>query len=97
MTTRISTLEDLKAALQLAIGLELSTIPVYLTGLYSIRENTNTDAAQTIRSVVMEEMLHMTLAANVLNALGEPPSTNPVDFQDRKHLSPIPTYPLESP
>jgi hypothetical protein len=95
--TRISTLADLKAALQLAIGLELSTIPVYLTALYSIKEGRNTDAAQTIRSVVMEEMLHMTLAANVLNALGEAPSTDPVDFQGRTHLSPIPAYPLDSP
>jgi rubrerythrin len=95
-TTKIDNLEDLKAALQLAIGLELSTIPVYLTGLYSIRDDCNTDATQTIRSVVMEEMLHMTLAANVLNALGEVPSTDPVDFQDRKHLSPIPSYPSES-
>jgi hypothetical protein len=95
--TKITTLADLRAGLQLAIGLELSTIPVYLTGLYSIKEGRNTDAAQTIRSVVMEEMLHMTLAANVLNAVGEKPSTEPVDFQDRKHLSPIPAYPLESP
>lgn len=95
--TKIPTLADLKAALQLAIGLELSTIPVYLTGLYSIPEGRNTDAAQTIRSVVMEEMLHMTLAANVLNAIGEVPSTEPVDFLDRKHLRPIPAYPLDSP
>ncbi|GAA2840494.1 ferritin-like protein [Kitasatospora paracochleata] len=95
--TRISTLEDLKAALQLAVGLELSTIPVYLTGLYSIEAGRNTDAAQTIRSVVMEEMLHMTLAANVLNALGEIPGTEPVEFQGRPNLSPIPAYPLDSP
>ncbi|NUR59632.1 MAG: hypothetical protein HOV87_13335 [Catenulispora sp.] len=95
--TKIPTLAGLRAALQLAIGLELSTIPVYLTGLYSIREGRNTDTAQTIRSVVMEEMLHMTLAANVLNAIGEVPSPKPVDFLDRKHLSPIPAYPLDSP
>ncbi|RAG85781.1 hypothetical protein DN069_09745 [Streptacidiphilus pinicola] len=93
----ISTLKDLKAALQLAIGLELSTIPVYLTALYSLKEGHNTDVAVAIRSVVMEEMLHMTLAANVLNALGEVPCTAPVDFQSRRNLSPIPAYPLESP
>lgn len=93
----ISTLKDLKAALQLAIGLELSTIPVYLTALYSLQEGRNADVAVTIRSVVMEEMLHMTLAANVLNALGEIPSTRPVDFQGRRNLSPVPAYPLESP
>lgn len=94
---KIPTLADLKAALQLAVGLELSTIPVYLTGLYSIPEGRNTDAAQTIRSVVMEEMLHMTLAANVLNAVGEVPSTDPVDFLGREHLHPVPAYPLDSP
>ncbi|WP_431683037.1 ferritin-like domain-containing protein [Kitasatospora sp. KL5] len=96
-STRITSLKDLKAALQLAVGLELSTVPVYLTALYSIEAGRNTDAAQTIRSVVMEEMLHMTLAANVLNALGEVPSPGPVDFQGRRNLSPIPAYPLDSP
>ncbi|MCX5214325.1 ferritin-like protein [Kitasatospora sp. NBC_00240] len=95
--TRISTLKDLRAALQLAVGLELSTVPVYLTALYSIEDGANTDAAQTIRSVVMEEMLHMTLAANVLNAIGEVPSPEPVEFQGRAHLSPIPAFPLDSP
>ena len=32
------------------------------------------EAADVIRSVVMEEMLHMALAANVLNAIGGSPS-----------------------
>ena len=95
--TRITNLKDLRAALQLAVGLELSTVPVYLTALYSVEAGRNTDATQTIRSVAMEEMLHMTLAANVLNALGEVPGTGPVDFQHRRNLSPIPAYPLDSP
>lgn len=96
-STPVSGLSELKAALQLAIGVELSTIPVYLTALYSIRDGRNTGAAQTIRSVVMEEMLHMTLAANVLNALGETPSPEPVAFQGHRNLSPLPDYPLDSP
>ncbi len=99
MTTEPAPIKDigeLKAALQLAIGLELSTIPVYLTALYSIKDGTNTDAAQAIRSVVMEEMLHMVLAVNVLNALGEKPSVNPVNFRNRR-LNPIPRYPHTSP
>lgn len=94
---KITDLDELKAALQLAIGVELSTIPVYLTALYSIKDGCNADATQTIRSVVMEEMLHMTLAANVLNALGEVPSTEPVTFKGHENLSPIPAYPLKSP
>ncbi|SES47543.1 Ferritin-like [Streptomyces sp. yr375] len=93
---RIKSLGELKAALQLAVGLELSTIPVYLTGLYSIKDGTNTEAVQTIRSVVMEEMLHMTLAANVLNALRTVPSPAPVTFRGQE-ISPIPVYPLDSP
>ncbi|WP_165854459.1 ferritin-like protein [Streptomyces sp. V2] len=93
----IKDLPELKAALQLAIGLELSTIPVYLTALYSIKEGTNTEAAQTIRSVVMEEMLHMTLAANVLSALGGTPSTKPVTFRTHKNLKPVPEYPTRNP
>ncbi|QNP68609.1 ferritin-like protein [Streptomyces roseirectus] len=92
----LKNLTELKAALQLAIGLELSTIPVYLTALYSIKDGTNTEAVQTIRSVVMEEMLHMTLAANVLNALGERPSTEPVTFRTAKNIHPVPEYPLDS-
>ena len=92
----IKDLTELRAALQLAVGLELSTIPVYLTALYSIKDGTNTDAAQTIRSVVMEEMLHMTLAANVLNALGEKPSVKPVAFRG-KQLKPVPEYSFTSP
>ncbi|MFI5798353.1 ferritin-like protein [Streptomyces sp. NPDC051677] len=88
----IATLKDLKAALQLAVGLELSTVPVYLTALYSIKEGANEDAQQTIRSVVMEEMLHMTLAANVLNALGEHPSVKPVDFLSHRNVKPVPEY-----
>lgn len=93
----IKDIAELKALLQLAVGLELSTIPVYLTALYSIKDGTNTDAAQTIRSVVMEEMLHMALAANVLNALGEAPSVKPVDFRGHKGLKPVPEYPLNNP
>ena len=44
--------------LQMAIEVEHSTIPLYLTTLYSIR-NQSSFAASTIKSVVMEEMLHM--------------------------------------
>ncbi|WP_369170528.1 ferritin-like protein [Streptomyces sp. R28] len=93
----IKDITELKAALQLAVGLELSTIPVYLTALYSIKDGHNADAAQTIRSVVMEEMLHMTLAANVLNALGQPPSTSPVTFRSHQDVKPVPEYPHNNP
>ena len=75
---RIKTLDELKAHLQKAIEVEHSTIPPYLCALYSIKDGHNQEAAQIIKSVVLEEMLHMILAANVLNAIGgEPILTHP--------------------
>ncbi|MBC9909756.1 ferritin-like domain-containing protein [Chitinophaga varians] len=59
-----------KEKLQKAIELELATIPPYLTALFSIRPGTNAMAASIIRSVVMEEMLHLLLAGNLLSAVG---------------------------
>lgn len=92
----VTSLTELKAHLQLAVGLELTTIPPYLTALYSIKEGTNPAAVQAIRSVVMEEMLHMTLAANVLNAIGGSPSIKPVtSMLGTKPYSPVPTYPVD--
>jgi hypothetical protein len=76
---------DLYTHLQGAIELEHSTIPPYLTALYSIKKGTNREAAAIIRSVVIEEMLHMTIAANTLNAIGGAPEINKSDF--------IPGYP----
>ena len=69
----ITTLNDLRAHLQWAIELEHATIPPYLCALYSIKPGKNTDAAAAITSVFVEEMLHLTLAANVLNAIGGAP------------------------
>jgi hypothetical protein len=63
----------LKDLLQAAVELELATIPPYLCALYSIRPIANREASLVIRSVVVEEMLHMVLAANVLNAIGGEP------------------------
>ena len=53
---------DLYTHLQGAIELEHSTIPPYLSALYSIKKGANREAAAIIRSVVIEEMLHMTIA-----------------------------------
>jgi Ferritin-like len=65
--------DRLRNLLQAAVELELSTIPPYLCALYSLRPGTNGEARLIIRSVVVEEMLHMVLAANVLNAIGGEP------------------------
>ena len=81
----ISDREDLIKHLRWALKLELTTIPPYLCALYSIPDGSNTLAAGIIRSVVMEEMLHMTLVANLLNSIGGKPILN--------KASHIPEYP----
>jgi hypothetical protein len=60
-----------------------------LCALYSIPEGKNLDAANVIRSVVMEEMLHTALAANVLNAIHGKPKINDPKL--------IPKYPTPLP
>jgi hypothetical protein len=78
-------LDNVKTALQRAIELEHATIPVYLYGLYSLIPGKNDAIAAIIDSVVIEEMLHMTLVCNVLNAIGGHPVIDKPGF--------IPTYP----
>ena len=69
----ITSLESLREHLQWAIELEHATIPPYLCALYSIEPGKNLEAVEVISSVVVEEMLHLTLAANLLNAVGGRP------------------------
>lgn len=87
----INTVEELRYYLVQAMKLEHATLPPYLTTLYSIKPGKNLEAVHIIRQVAIEEMLHLTLAANVLNAVGgniEGTLTAP-DF--------IPTYPTYLP
>ena len=70
---RIVTLESLHQHLQWAIELEHSTMPPYLCALYSLDADRNPEAAEVVTSVFVEEMLHMALAANLLNAVGGHP------------------------
>jgi hypothetical protein len=69
----IDTLDDLRRHLQLAIELEHATIPPYLCALYSLDPDRNPGATQVIRTVFTEEMLHLALAANLLDAVGGSP------------------------
>lgn len=85
----IDTIDELHHYLRIAMEIELATIPAYLCALYSIKPGTNTAAADVIQSVVMEEMLHLTLAANVLNATGGASMVNDPEF--------VPVYPTELP
>src|SRR5436305_8758811 len=73
-------------ALQWAVDLEFATIPVYLSGLWSIKpQGSNTEPSgevyNLINSVVMEEMLHMALVCNMVTAIGGTPEINPTNFR----------------
>jgi ferritin-like protein len=74
---------DLYDLLLAAIQLEHSTIPPYLTALYSLQPGTNEAVAGIISSIVREEMLHMTIAANLLVALGGKPNFSAPGFVPR--------------
>lgn len=77
---KITTREQLHHYLYAAMQLEHATIPPYLTALYSIRPGTNADAYHVLRVTAVEEMLHLTLAANVLNAVGGTPDLTKPGF-----------------
>jgi hypothetical protein len=70
----ITSIESLRQHLQTAIELEHSTLPPYLCALYSLKEGSNDEARAVLQSVALEEMLHLTLAANILNAVGGAPA-----------------------
>lgn len=86
---RVTDLGELHRHLGAALQLEHATIPPYLVALYSIRPGTNSDAHHVLRAVVVEEMLHLTLAANILNAIGGDPDLTAEGF--------VPTYPAYLP
>jgi hypothetical protein len=78
-------------ALQRAIQLEHATIPAYLYALYSNKPGPhgapgpNSAIAAILQSIIKEEMLHMALACNVINALGGEPKIDDPKF--------VPVYP----
>lgn len=89
-------IDHLQECLQTALQLELSTIPPYLCGLYTIKEGTNVEASALIRSVLVEEMLHMVMVANIINAITDPKTIKPGQkLFNVKEL--IPNYPTPLP
>ncbi|XP_070541028.1 uncharacterized protein [Ptychodera flava] len=82
-------LEELKKNLQIALEIELATIPPYLTAWFSIKEGHNQQISETLRSIVIQEMLHMTLVANILNSI----CGNPI----LDNVGVIPKYPSKLP
>jgi len=89
LPSTIATIEHLKQYLHVAMQLEHATIPPYLTALYSMRPLANPEAAQILRVVAVEEMLHLALAANILNAVGGRPDVTAPGF--------VPSYPAYLP
>jgi len=69
----IASPDDLRQHLQWALELEHATLPPYLCALYSLDPARNPDAAAVISGVAVEEMLHLALVANILNAVGGQP------------------------
>ncbi len=86
---RITTVDELHRHLHAALQLEHATIPPYLTALYSIVPGTNGEACRILRAIVVEEMLHLTLAANLMNAVGGQADLTTPDF--------MPAYPAYLP
>ncbi|KAG8960151.1 hypothetical protein FRC03_007016, partial [Tulasnella sp. 419] len=82
--------ESLKEHLQIAIMIELSTIPVYLYALYSVKDPKE-EAVLWLRSIAMEEMLHLALAGNVYLALSDGPADTPRLY----HSPDFPCYPSQ--
>ncbi len=71
-------LDQLKQHLQTAVMLEFSTLPPYLCAYWSIHGSSDHAAhvKKFILSIVQEEMLHMAMACNILNAIGGSPVLN---------------------
>ena len=82
-------IEQLRKDLQTALELEHSTIPPYLTALASIKFSYNLEIQNILETVVIQEMMHMALVANILNAVGGKPSLYSKKF--------LPIYPSRLP
>lgn len=88
-------LKELKDMLQTALELEHSTIPPYLCALYSIKPGTNLMPVEIIKSVVIEEMLHMIMVANLINGIGGKPEIG--DKERSRDGKFVPDYPTRLP
>jgi CDGSH-type Zn-finger protein len=90
----IDTLDSLREHLQWAIELEHATLPPYLCALYSLDAERNPEAVDVVGSVFAEEMLHLALAANLLNAVGGRPRLDTPQMLP-PHPRPLPHGSLE--
>lgn len=79
----IDSIEDVREHLKIAIKLEHATIPPYMTALYSIIPEKNEAAIKVLQVILREEMLHLTNAANILNAIDGTPDLSVSGFVPR--------------
>jgi rubrerythrin len=84
----IDSIEALRTHLQWAMRVELSLVPVYLFAAYSICD-ARSESSKLIISVAAEEMLHATIDANLLVAIGGEPKFYEPGF--------APSYPMRMP
>jgi hypothetical protein len=76
MTDPVPDAQPLYKDLQTAIELEWATLPPYLYACWSLVDPVGPEA-RAIRRVIGEEMLHLGMACNLLNALGGEPRFGP--------------------
>lgn len=86
---RFYSVEHLRSDLQTALELEHATIPTYLTALASIKYSYNLEIQRVMKAIIIQEMMHMALVGNILNAIGGEPSLYSKEF--------IPIYPSRLP
>lgn len=66
--------EWLKKALQMALMLELATIPPYACGLWSIKDPVqDAEVYRAVREIMFDEMSHFAMVGNILSAIGGSP------------------------
>lgn len=65
--------EWVKNALQQAVLLELSTLPPYLCGMWSINATSQNPVRRTLRTIVFDEMSHLGIACNLLTTVDGTP------------------------
>ncbi len=73
-------LGDVQSLVQTAIDLEFATLPPYLYAKFSIRPGTNAPALERLDGIIGQEMIHMCLACNILNAIGGTVKINPPHY-----------------
>ncbi|MFT6372820.1 MAG: hypothetical protein ACJAZT_001574 [Gammaproteobacteria bacterium] len=73
-------INNVRLAVQQAIDVEFATLPPYLYALMSIQEGKNSAAMNLVKSIALEEMVHMCLACNIMNAIGGAPAITAPTF-----------------